>query len=143
MTAHRDPQFVVIEQRISAGNDWDGTAPSTEPVFTKGIKAFPEDDHGGLFEYDFTSFFLMEIQQINVYFNGVAAKSVSIRRESGPDILIFESTDPAETNILITDKFQLASDEKLVITSNGAATEMYARVIARPLHPEPTSVLQI
>ena len=142
MTALQDPQFVVIEQRITAGNDWDGSAPSTEADFTtKGVKVFPEDAQGGLFEWDFTSFFLMEIQQINVDFNGVGTKSIVIRRASGPDVLIFSSTDPLETNILITDKFQLASDENIVILSTGAANAMYARVIGRPLHPEPSSTL--
>lgn len=142
MAALQDPQFVVIEQRISAGNDWDGTPPSTEPSFaTKGVKAFPEDDHGGLFEWDFTSFFLMEIQQINIDFAGVGSKSVVIRRASGPDVVLFSSTDPLEVHILITDKFQLAFDERIAILSTGALAPMYARVIGRPLHPEPTSVL--
>lgn len=137
-----NPQFVVVEQRISAGNDWDGTTPSTTPSYaTKGVKVFPEDDQGGLFEWDFASFFLMEIQQINVDFNGAGTKSVVIRRASGPDVQIFNSTNPAESNILITDKFQLASDENLVIISTGAANAMYARIIARPLHPEPASAL--
>lgn len=137
-----NPQFVVVEQRISAGNDWDGTTPSTTPSYaTKGVKSFPEDDQGGLFEWDFSSLFLMEVQQINVDFNGVAAKSIVIRRASGPDVLIFSSTDPAESNILITDKLQLAADEQIAILSTGAAGAMYARIIARPLHPEPSSML--
>lgn len=137
-----NPQFVVIEQRISAGNDWDGSAPSTVPSYaTKGVKAFPEDDGGGLFEWEFSSFFLMEIQQINVSFGDAAEKSISIRRPSGPDVAIFSSSDPAEAIILITDKYQLASDEHIVIVSSGATEAMYARIIARPLHPEPASAV--
>lgn len=143
MTALADPQFVAIEQRISAGGDWDGTVPTTTPDFatTKGVKIFPEDAAGGLFVFDFTSFFLIEVQQIHVDFAGVAAKSIVIRGLSGPDIQIFSSTDPAESIILITDKFQLALDENIVILSAGAAAAMYARVIARPLHPEPSTML--
>lgn len=137
-----DPQFVVIEQRISAGNDWNGALPSTTPDFSaKGVKAFPEDAVGGLFQWAFTSYFLKEVQEIRVNFNGVANKSIVIRKTGAPDILIFSSTNPLESNILITDKFQLAPDEDLVIVSAGAATAMYARVIARPLHPEPASAL--
>lgn len=137
-----EPQFVVIEQRISAGNDWDGTLPSTTPSFaSKGVKAFPEDTHGGLFQWNFASFFLMEIQQINIDFAGVGGKSVVVRRPSGPDVLIYSSTDPLEISVLITDKFQLAADENIVIESTGAVAAMYARIIGRPLHPEPTSVL--
>lgn len=143
MAALQDPQFVIIEQRISAGNDWDGTAPTIDPVFEtpKGVKTFPEAAAGGEFEFDFTSFFLMEVQQISVGFGGVGTKSIVIRRSSGPDIPIFVSTDPLEVDVLITDKIQLARDEKVVILSSGAAAAMYARVTARPLHPEPTSVL--
>jgi hypothetical protein len=138
----QEPQFVVIEQHISAGRDWDGTSPSTDPVFTvKGLKGFPEDTHGGLFEWNFSSFFLMEVQRISVDFAGVGTKRVAVRRQDGSEILIFSSTDPLETNILITDKIQLAVDEKVVIFSTGATVAMSARVIARPLHPEPSSVL--
>lgn len=141
MAGPQNPPFVVIEQRISAGNNWDGSAPGTTPNYdTPGVKAFPEDDAGGLFEFDFSSFFLMEIQQINVDFGGVGTKSISIRRPSGPDVPVFSSTDPLEVTVLITDKFQLASDEKLVIVSVGAIAAMYARVIARPLHPAPATV---
>lgn len=142
MAGPQNPPFVVIEQRISAGNDWDGTAPDTTPDYetTPGVKAFPEDDAGGLFEFDFTSYFLMEVQQINVDFAGVGTKSIVIRRTSGPDVPIFSSTDPLETTVLITDKFQLAADEKVAILSAGAAAPMYARIIARPLHPAPSTV---
>lgn len=148
MTANVDPQFVVIEQRIAAGNDWNGAVPALagtplDPDYTtvKGVKATGEGDEGGLFEWDFTSYFLIEVQQINIDFNGVVTKSVAIRRASGPDVLIFSSTDGAESNILITDKFQLARDETIVIESTGASTAMYARIIARPLHPEPSTTL--
>lgn len=138
-----DPQFVVIEQRITAGNDWDGTVPLTTPDFTtKGVKKFPPAAQGGLFVFDFTSYFLKEIQQIAVDFNGVGSKSIVIRGPGGAadDIEIFKSTDPLEVNILITDKFQLAPDEHIVIISSGAANAMFARVIGRPLHPEPASM---
>lgn len=142
MAALVDPQFVVIEQRISAGNDWDGSEPTTEPDFSlPGVKVYPEDAQGGLFTFDFTSYFLIEVQQIQVEFAGVGTKSIVIRRDGGPDILVFGSTDPLETNVLITDKFQLAQDERIAIESTGAAGAMYARVIARPLHPAPATSL--
>lgn len=142
MASLKNPQFVVIEQRIAAGSDWDGTTPTTTPSYAaKGIKAFPEDVAGGLFEFDFTSYFLIEVQQISVDFGGVGTKSIVVRRAAGPDVPIFSSTDPLETTVLITDKFQLATDEKIVILSTAAAAAMYARIIARPLHPAPSTML--
>lgn len=147
MVALQDPQFVVIEQRIAAGSDWNGAAPALSgtplvPDFTtKGVKSYAEGDEGGLFEWDFQSFFLIEVQQIKIDFNGVANKSVLIRKSGAPDMLVFDSTNGLETNIVITDRFQLAVDEKLVIVSSGAVNAMYARAIARPLHPEPSTTL--
>jgi len=142
MAALMNPQFVVVEQRITAGSDWSGAEPTTTPSYaTKGIKVFPTDIVGGLFTFDFTSYFLTEVQQISVDFAGVGSKSIVIRRASGPDIQIFSSTDPLEAIVLCTDKFQLASDERIAIISAGAAAAMYARIIARPLHPEPSSLL--
>jgi hypothetical protein len=139
-----DPQFVEIEQRITAGNDWDGTEPSTTPDFTvKGVKKFPTDVAGGLFAFDFTSYFLIEIQQIAVDFGGVADKSIVIRGPGGAadDTEIFTSDDATEVNILITDKFKLAPDEEIVIVSTGAAAAMRARIIGRVLFPEPVTMV--
>ena len=36
-------KFVTIQQEITAGNDWDGTAPSTTPTTANGAKAYPTD----------------------------------------------------------------------------------------------------
>lgn len=141
------PQFVTIEQRITAGNDWNGAEPTTTPTFPgisgtnqpTGVKIYPTDTVGGLFLFDFNSVWLMEIQQIMVDFNSVGTKSIVIRQTGAPDILIFDSTDPLETNILITDRFQVTPDASLAIVSTSAANAMFARVIARPLLAVPAS----
>ena len=126
-------KFVTIQQEITAGNDWDGTAPATTAVTADGVKAYPTDTKGGLFEFDYsTGFFLWKVERIVVDFNGVAAKGIYIRKTGVPDIPIWESTLASEEKLLITDEILLQADESLVIVSTSAANAMYARVTARP-----------
>lgn len=125
--------YVTIQQEITATNDWDGTEPTTTPAIADGIKAYPTDTQGGLFDFGYApGFFLWETQRILVDFNGVAIKGIYIRKTGVPDIPIWESTLAAERKVLITDKIQLAADEQLVITSSSATNAMYGRVTARP-----------
>lgn len=128
-------QFATVEQTITAGSDWDGTEPTTTPVVADGVKTYPTHTAGGLFEFAFSdNCTLWEVQRIWVDFNGVATKSILIRREGTPDvdIPIFESTLASEEKYLNTDKIIIARGEKLIITSSGAATAMVARVTAQP-----------
>ena len=126
--------FVTIQQEITAGNDWNGTEPSTTYAIADGIKAYPTDTVGGLFDFSYADgFFLWEIERIVADFNGVAVKGIYIRKTGYPDIPIWESVSGSEQKLLFTDKVQLAADETIVITSTGAATAMYARVTARPV----------
>jgi len=130
-------QFVTIQQEITAGSDWDGTAPTTTPVVADGVKSFPTDTQGGLFEFGYDAgFMLWQIERIAVDFGGVAVKGIYIRK-GAVDIPIYESTLITEIKILVTDKILLAADEQLVITSSGAAAAMYARVTARPALARP------
>jgi len=127
-------KYLTVEQRITAGSNWNGVAPSTIPAIADGVKAYPTDTIGGLFDFGFgAEFDLWEVQRIAVDFNGVATKGIYIRKSGAPDIPVYTSTLGTEVKVLITDKIILAADETLVITSVGAATAMYARVTARPL----------
>lgn len=129
--------FATVEQRIIAGDDWDGTVPTTIPTIANGIKEYPVAAAGGLFSFGFTSFTLIEVERIAVDFNGVATKDIVIRKTGAPDIPIFSSTLAAEAKVLITDRFLLAKDENIVIVSTAAAKVMYARVTARPALHDP------
>ncbi len=130
--------ILTIEQRISAGSDWNASLPSTTPVDgDNGIRVYPADTQGGRFDFsNFTSIYLWQIYRITINFNGVATKSVVIRNDSAgaQDFYVWESTNPAEDRITITDRFRMAPDEYLAISSTGATTAMSARILGIPLH---------
>lgn len=126
----------TVEQSISAGGNWNDSVPTTDPVETNGVLAYPADTVGGRFDismFDFTEVVLWQIERITINFNGVAVKDVWIRRPGGQDFYIFQSINAAENKLTITDIFKLAPDEYISVVSTGAATAMSARVVARPL----------
>ena len=122
---------VTIEHRITAGSQFDATVPSTTPAAASGINVFPTATAGGFFVFGYTSQWLYEVQRISGDFADAATVSIRIRNDAGDDVSIYEGLVGGD--VLITDRFQLAPDEQIVIITTGASAAMMARVIARPL----------
>lgn len=126
-----DP-FVVIEQLIDAGSQFNGAEPTTTAVTADGIKKYPSGTVGGLFTMDMTSWWLSEVSRIAVDFGDAATKDIYIVDTTGHQTPIFSSIDPLVTKVLVTDKFDLGADEKIQVVTTGATAAMFCRVTTRP-----------
>lgn len=128
----------TIEHRITAGSQFNGAAPSTTSTQSTdtGIETFPTGTVGGLFEFDFTNYWLLVIERISGSFADAGTVSVVIVNTAGDEISIYEGATGGD--VLITDPVRLAPDEKIKITTTGAGDGMVARVMARPLAHKPS-----
>jgi len=124
----------IIEQKIDAGSQWDGSLPSTTPVDNLGIRKFPSDTQGGLFSFDFASeegsFETYVIEQIAIDFADASTVEVAIVDSEGTPNVFVLSTSTG--NFLRVEPLILAWDEKLRITTTGATAAMHGRVLAQP-----------
>jgi hypothetical protein len=128
--------LVAIEQRISAGQQFTGDAPTTTATELKGaVKSYAAGSVGGLFEPDKDvdlSARVFALDRIDGKFpNGV----VTIKILRGSDEVLVYSGTPAGDLILLAAAGDipstLARDEKIKITTAGASSAMVARVSGR------------
>jgi hypothetical protein len=116
----------IIQQRISAGNNFDGTLPSTTPVSTKDIKRFPVDAAGGLFDFAITS--PHWISAIEFIGGGQTSWTIHKKDSDGDEVLLWQGTDEANFVTCACDKMQIYEEEKLLLRTVGASTAMKCRI---------------
>lgn len=66
-----------IEQRITAGNDFDGLAPTTTPAYdgAKRLEQWPTDTQGGLIDFEQTE--VVVVTGIDIKFGGQTSWTLS------------------------------------------------------------------
>lgn len=116
----------IIQQRISAGNDFDGTLPTTTPVTDKDIKRFPVDAAGGLFDFAITGPHWLS----NIEFLGGGQSSWTLHKldSDGDEILLWQGTDEDNFVTCSCDKMQVYESETLLLRTVGASTAMKCRI---------------
>lgn len=136
------PAAFVIEQRITAGNDFDGTAPGTDSTTAGGIRKFDAADQGGLFEFDFApNNCLWVVQRLLLKLDPVGTTfSLKVKNSAGEEVVVASGagTDiyrgPIDFGGLV-----LAGDEQLLLTTGSATGVLLARIVARPELQAPPS----
>jgi len=129
----------IIDQEITAGNQWDGTVPPGQPVDADGIRTYPAAATGGLFKPDFAkaspngSFETYVVDKIQVDFALSGVNQVAIKQGTRTFVL----ASPGSGEYLFTGPLELAWDEHIEITSNVSANAMYGRVHTRPGRTRP------
>lgn len=115
---------LAIVQRITVGSDFDGQAPTTTPVDDDGgIRWFPTDTQGGLFEFD--GDFHTDIRQIQIDFGGQSSWSLSMT--DGVDEFLIDG-GTTEAAFYKRDVATLPKGWKLKLVTTGASAAMTAMV---------------
>jgi hypothetical protein len=130
----------IIEQQITAGNQFTGSAGAGTPVDADGIRTFPPANQGGLFELDFAeqdgSFETYIIDQILADFGDAATAVVNIITAPARTTQL---AAPGAGMYLFTGPLELAWDQKIQVVTTGASVALWARVHARPGRVRPAS----
>lgn len=115
----------IIQQKISAGNNFDGTLPTTTPTYEQDIMRFPVHTAGGLFEFDRTG--PHEIRSIELILGGQSAWSISKEDSEGDEIVILSGT--TEVSIITTvDRTVIYEAEKILVRTTGATGALKCRI---------------
>lgn len=116
----------TIEQRISAGNQFDGTAPSGDAVLGTDLEQYPEEAAGGLFDFGLDN--PAEIHHIELKLGGQTSWSLSKRDKDGVDVILWAGTTETAFVTLAEDRMPILEDQKLVLVTTGATAAMKARI---------------
>lgn len=114
---------VAIIQRITAGSQFDGQAPSTTPAEADNIRSFPTDTQGGLFEFD--GDYHTEVRQVQIDFGGQSSWVLSMT-DGSEDFVIETGTN--ETSWYAQDVATIPEGWKLKLVTTGANQAMKAMV---------------
>lgn len=117
----------VIEQKISAGSDFDGTLPTTIPVPGDGIdKNFPIDTVGGLFDFSIKS--PVWLRSIELILGGQSLFTVHKKDLGGKELLYVCGTSEGFFVTTESDSITLTDGQTLVLRTTGATGELLARM---------------
>lgn len=119
----------TIEQRITAGGNFDGTLPPGDVERTVGIEKFPPASAGGLFDFGIAEPHV--VYGIELKLSGQSSWTIHKRDVEGDELLLMCGLD--EESFLATshDSFVISDQEKLILRTVGASGEMIARVHIR------------
>ena len=138
-----EPQTAAlfIEQRIAAGNQFDGNAPSLGGVpFVPWVDAYDqvfryalptvaatkEGDKGGLFEFECAA--PVSLEEVLADFGSAVAWTLAIVTRSGAVVVIDSASS---SRYLVRTEYQrlhLARGDKVRIVTTGATAAMWARI---------------
>jgi len=116
----------IIQQRVSAGSDFDGTLPATTPGATKDIKRFPVDVAGGLFDFGITGPHI--INSIEMILSGQTSWTIHKKDSDGDEILLWAGTIETDVVTLSADRMAIYEDETILVRTVGATGAMKCRV---------------
>ena len=117
----------IIQQRISAGGNFDGTLPPGTPVDDKDIKRCPPAATGGLFEFNITGPHVIRSVELKLDGNQ-SVWSISKEDSDGDEIVLWSGTTE-ESFVTISEDFMLLYEaEKLLLRTTGATAAMKCRI---------------
>lgn len=120
--------FRTIQQGITAGNDFDGTAPAGSPTFANDIEAIAAEAAGGLFDFENSN--PVEVRQVSILLGGQISWSLVLVDVDDNEFPFLSGT--TEASVLDLSKLILLEGQKLKLTTTGASTAMTARITIDP-----------
>jgi len=121
----------IIQQRISATDDFDGTLPPGTPVQDKDIKRFPVAATGGLFDFEITGPHV--IRSVELKLGGQSVWSISKLDSDGDEIVYWSGTTETSFVTISEDFMLLYEDEKLLVRTTGATAALKCRIAIQRL----------
>lgn len=116
----------TMEQRVTAGGQFDGTAPVGAITRKNSIEYFPPGPTGGLFDLELKE--PVFVRSVELKLGGQSLWTVHKRDFQGDEILVICGTN--ETDFISTqcESFILTAKQVLVVRTTGATAALICRV---------------
>jgi hypothetical protein len=121
----------IIQQKISAGGNFDGTLPPGTPVLDKDINRFPVAATGGLFEFNITGPHV--IRSVELHLANQTVWSIAKKDSDGDEIVLWSGTVETSFVTISEDFMLLYEEEQLLLRTTGATTAMKCRIAIEKL----------
>lgn len=122
----------AYQQSITAGTDFDGTAPPGEPTSVAEVLKWEPAATGGLFDLEIDR--PSELIQLYLVLGGDQGSwLVELIDDEGTPITLFAGTNEAFFVTQSADRIVLTKGQKIRVTTSGSDLDMKARVAIRDL----------
>jgi len=127
-----------IRQEISAGGNFDGTAPGTTPAFANQIQKYPAAAAGGLFnpyELEFAGEGkdkVVDLIGIELSLADQTSWNISKIDPDGNTVVLYSGTDETSFVVNLPDKTVMLNGSTLKLVTSGASTAMVATMMFDP-----------
>lgn len=121
----------IIQQRISAGGNFDGTSPPGTPIVDKDIKRFPAAATGGLFDFEITG--PHTIMGIELHLGDQTSWTLHKKDSDGEELLIWSGTTEDDFVTLAEDRTLMYEGETLLLRTVGATVALKCRIAVERL----------
>ncbi len=128
-------QIYAIKQIITATNDFDGAAATTTPADADGIRVYPTDTVGGLFDpltEMGASGIPIEVVNFQVRFGGQTSWTLSLVDVLGEVVITSGTTETSFFYDPDSETIVLLPGQTLKLVTTGASTAMYAALLFAP-----------
>lgn len=122
-------RIYAVKHNISAGANFNGLVPSTVPVITDGVKEYPADAQGGLFEFGLDG--PIGIAEVLVKFGGQTSWTLYVNDPTA-DLPVQSGTTETGLVYLPAADLVLMPGQKLKLVTAGASAVMWAAVLYSP-----------
>lgn len=116
----------IIQQKVSATNNFDATLPPGSPAYDKDIKRFPVAVAGGLFDFAVTGPHV--IRAVELVLGGQSAWSIAKKDSDGLEIVLWSGTTDTEFLLPSGDSYLLFQGEELLVRTTGATGALVCRI---------------
>lgn len=116
----------TMEQRITAGGNFDGTLPSGSLTRKDSIESYAPAATGGLFDLELTEPVL--VRTVEIKLGGQTLWTVHKRDTSGDELLVICGTDETDFVTTEAESFILTAKQSLVVRTTGATAALICRV---------------
>ena len=121
--------IIGFEQRILAGSDFNGVAPTGTRKIERGFRYWEAADHGGLFEFDIDEPYLLF--NIELKLGGQDTWTIHKKDTAGLELLLWRGTTESDFYTLEEEAVPISIGQKIIVRTDRATTAMVARVYLR------------
>lgn len=115
-----------MEQRITAGSDFDGAIPDGDVILGDSLEAYPEGITGGLFDLNLSE--PVFVRSVELKLGGQTAWTVHKKDRDGAELLILCGADDTDFLTTACDSFVMTAKQSLVVRTTGATSSLVCRV---------------
>jgi len=118
--------FRTMEQRISVGNDFNGTVPPGDMSRADSLELYPISVSGGRFDFSLDA--PVFVRSVEIHLGGQSAWTLHKLDVNNRELLLMRGTDETDFMSTLSESFIMTARQVLLLRTTGATAELLCRI---------------